>query len=374
MVEIVIKILYVTTIGSTMGFFEKFIEVLVRDGCTVDIACNTSEGNVPEFFYELGCKVYPIQTSRSPLNKGNLTAVRQLRELVAQNSYDIVHCHTPVAAICTRFACRKARKQGTKVFYTAHGFHFYKGAPLKNWLIYYPVEKICSYFTDVLITINQEDYALAKKKMRAKRVEYVPGVGIDLEKFSGMPVDKAEKRRELGIPQDATLLLSVGELNENKNHQVIIRAMARLREPTLHYMIAGQGNQKEELLNLASELGLADRLHLLGFRKDVKELCEVSDIFCFPSRREGLGQASIEAMACGLPLVTSNIHGINDYSQNDVTGYKCAPDDVDGFAKIIRLLIDEPVHREKFSENNQRIAQRYNVKNICQTMRCLYGI
>ena len=155
------KILYITTIGGTMNFFQSFIQRLVQEGHTVDIACNNTTSKVAGFYYELGCNVYAIQTSRSPLNKGNIRAIRQIKTLVENNHYDIVHCHTPIAAMCTRIACRRARKQGTKVFYTAHGFHFYKGAPLKNWLVYYPVEKICSYFTDILITINREDYALS---------------------------------------------------------------------------------------------------------------------------------------------------------------------------------------------------------------------
>jgi len=300
------KILYVTTIGTTMRFFEQFIAELVESGCTVDIACNDSVSKVPSVYHELGCKVYPIQTSRSPLDKGNLEAIRQLKTLVEQKNYDVVHCHTPIAAMCTRLACRKARKQGTKVFYTAHGFHFYEGAPLKNWLLYYPVEKMCAHFTDVLITINQEDYNLAKKKLKAKRIEYVPGVGIDLEKFSGAAVDKAAKRRELGIPEDATLLLSVGELNENKNHETVIRAMAGL---DAYYIIAGAGARQSVLENAVSELGIADRVKFLGYREDIAALCAAADVFIFPSFREGLSVSVMEAMASSLPVVCSRIRG-----------------------------------------------------------------
>lgn len=303
------KILYVTTIGGTMNFFKNFIAELVWSGCTVDIACNDSETKVSDFYSELGCKVYSIQASRSPLNRGNLTAIKQLKKLVEENEYDIVHCHTPVAAMCTRLACRKARKQGTKVFYTAHGFHFYKGAPLKNWLLYYPVEKLCAHFTDVLITINQEDYALAKKKLKAKQIEYVPGVGIDLKKFSGVAVDKTAKRQELGIPEDATLLLSVGELNENKNHETVIRAIAGM---DVYYIIAGKGGRQGHLEQIIEELGLTSRVKFLGFRKDVGELCGAADIFVFPSFREGLPVAVMEAMASDMPVVCSRIRGNTD--------------------------------------------------------------
>ena len=160
-----------------------------------------------------------ISFKRNPLHPKNWLAYKKLKNLIKKENFDIVHCHTPVGGLLGRLASRKARKKGTTVFYTAHGFHFYKGAPLKNWLFYYPVEKLCSYFTDVLITINQEDYVLSKKRMRAKQIEYVPGVGIDLHKFEDVQVDKAIKRQEIGVPEDVCLLISVGELSDRKNHR-----------------------------------------------------------------------------------------------------------------------------------------------------------
>ena len=190
------KILYATTVSCTMNFFKGFISELVKEGNSVELACNC-DFPVDSFYDDLGLRVYDIPFSRSPLNKSNLSAYRQLKKIVESGEYDIVHCHTPVAAMITRLACRRGRKKGTKVIYTAHGFHFYKGAPKINWLIYYPIEKICSYITDVLITINKEDYTLAQKKMRAKKVEYVPGVGIAVNKFANPGVTKKQKREEL---------------------------------------------------------------------------------------------------------------------------------------------------------------------------------
>lgn len=303
------KILYTTTIGSTMSFFREIIWELKREGHVVDIATN-EEGNnaiVPEYYREWGCRVYPLLCSRSPFNIGNVKAIQQIQQIVMDNYYDLVHCHTPIAAMCTRIACRKIRKQGTKVIYTAHGFHFYEGAPLKNWLIYYPIEKICSYWTDVLITINKEDYLLAKKKMKAKRIEYVPGVGIDLKKFNKIKVDKITIRKKLGVPEKAKLLLSVGELNENKNHEIVIRAIANLN--SIYYIIAGCGPLHEHLEEVIKECGLTDRVKLLGFREDVKELYKTVDAFIFPSFREGLSVALMEAMASGLPCLVSKIRG-----------------------------------------------------------------
>lgn len=302
------KILYVTTVGMTSRFFENYISVLLKNGHTVEFACNSKDSPVTAFYTERGITVHDIDCSRSPFSSGNIKAVGQIRALAEKNNYDIIHCHTPIAAACTRLACRSARKKGTKVFYTAHGFHFYKGAPAKNWAIFYPVERICARFTDVLFTITKEDYALAQKKLRAARVEYVPGVGVDIERFASEPMSKREKREELKIPNDALLLLSVGELNTNKNHQVVLRALSKI-EKNIHYVIAGVGDRAEALKSLAAELGMAERFHLLGFRRDIPELCRAADAYILPSVREGLNVSTIEAMASGLPCIVGRIRG-----------------------------------------------------------------
>ena len=368
------KILYVTTISLTMNsFFKPHIKMLVEQGHKVDIACNFSDLELNGLYRELGCGFYQIDFSRSPLSLDNLKAYKQLKEVIKNGGYDIVHCHTPNAAVITRLVCRKLRKKNKlKVFYTAHGFHFYKGAPKLNWLVYYPVEKLCSRFTDKLITINQEDYELAKSKFKAKEVCYVPGVGIDLSRFENVEVDRREKRREIGVPEDAFLLVSVGELNENKNHQVIIRAMAKLGNPNIHYAIAGVGDKKEYLEELAQTLGVSDRLHLLGYRRDIPELNTAADAFCFPSHREGLGLAAIEAMACGLPIITSNVHGINDYSIDGVTGYKCSPTDAEGFASAIEKLLKNRDLIEKTNSSNKEYIKKYSINEIVPKVKFIY--
>lgn len=370
------RILYVATISLTVNsFFKSHIEMLVTQGHQVDIACNDRDLPLDVLYEKLGCRQHRIDFSRSPLSADNLRACKQLKKIIENGDYDIVHCHTPNASVITRLVCRKLRKRlGVKVFYTAHGFHFYKGAPLLNWLLYYPVEKLCSRFTDKLITINQEDYALAKEKFHAKEVHYVPGVGVELSKFADIQVDRNAKRRELGVPEDAFLLLSVGELNENKNHQIIIKALARLNRPDVHYAIAGLGGRHDALKQLAAELGISRQVHLLGYRTDIPELNFAADVFCFPSHREGLGVAAIEAMACGLPLITSNVHGINDYSTDGVTGYKCAPTDADGFADAIGQVIKSSSMRREMGKRNRLFAQKYEVTEINHFMKAIYGL
>ena len=365
------KILYVTTIGTTMGFFKSFIGTLLKEGHTVDIATNNSLKKVPDCYSQWGCRIFSLSCSRTPFSKGNLSAIGQIRRLVEQEQYDIVHCHTPIAAACTRLACRKLRKKlGVKVFYTAHGFHFFKGAPIKNWLLFYPMEKLCAHYTDKLITINQEDYNRAKRKMKAKEVCYVPGVGVDFSRFQGITVDRAAKRRELGLPENGTILLSVGELNENKNHQTVIRALAQMQRDDLYYMIAGVGTKEEELKDLAACLGLADQVQLLGYRSDVPELCYAADLFCFPSFREGLPVSLMEAMGSGLPCVASRIRGNTDlldseggafFDPHSVEQCRCA---------ILEVLSGD---RVRMGQHNIQKTKVFSAENVLKIMKTIYS-
>ena len=366
------RILYITTIGSTMGFFKDFIRELLDEGHTVDIATNENEAKVHDYYREWGCGVHQIDCSRAPLRKENLYAIKQINEIVNGNKYDIVHCHTPIAASCARLACKGLRKKGVKVIYTAHGFHFYKGAPLKNWLIYYPVEKMCAHWTDALITINREDYALAQKKMKAKKIYYVPGVGIDTERFRDAVVDKKAKRAELGVPQDAVLLLSVGELNENKNHETVIKALAQIKRKDVHYAIAGQGELENYLKKVATNFDVDKQVHLVGYRTDVAELYKAADICCFPSIREGLSVALMEAMASELPCVVSNIRGNTDLIQPEKGGYLLEPCDVSGFAHALARLVENVSLRQQMGAFNSKIVEKFDMLYVKNEMQKIY--
>lgn len=296
-----------------------------------------------------------------------------LKNLLKEESFDLIHCHTPVAAMLTRLAARKARKNGTKVIYTAHGFHFFKGAPLLNWLIYFPVEFICSFFTDVLITINQEDYRLAKKVMKAKKIEYIPGVGVDVEKYKNVEVDKKAKRKELGIPENAMMLLSIGELSHRKNHQVVIQALEKLKDNNIHYCIVGQGNLEEQLRNMVNCLGIEQQVHFLGFRNDINELCKVADIFVFPSLQEGLPVALMEAMAAELPVICSDIRGNSDLiSKNG--GYRCNPKSVNEFMLSINELVKNDEKKRDFKFNNFQLIEKFSIDEVKLKMITIYSL
>lgn len=364
------KILYVTTISNTVNaFLIPHINMLINEGHTVDVAFNI-EQEVKTEIKEIGCKIYTVPFKRNPLNKDNFRAYIMMKEIIETENYDLVHTHTPVASFIVRLACNKFNN--VKVIYTAHGFHFFKGAPLINWLVYYPIERWLARYTDILITINKEDYARAKNSFKAKKVEYIPGVGIDVKKFNEVVIDKSAKRRELGIPEGAFVVLSVGELNKNKNHETVIRAIAKLSNPNICYVICGQGQLKDYLENLIKGLGLEEQVKLLGYRTDIAEINKASDVFLFPSKREGLGLGALEAMASGLPIITSNIHGIVDYSINGKTGYTCNPTYVVGFAKAINKLVNSSDVRDKMGHQNAEISKKYDSKNTERIMKSIY--
>ena len=371
MERILMRILYTTTIGLTMNFFKSIIKELIESGNTVSIATNEMDGQFPvdDYFKQLGCEVYQISWVRKPLSTKNFKAIGELKKIL-QNGYDIVHCHTPIAAACTRFACRKLDKKKTKIIYTAHGFHFYKGAPIKNWLLFYPIEKICSRWTDVLITINREDFALAKKRFDALNTEYLPGVGIDVEQFRTKTVNWENKRRELGVDVKEFLIFSAGELNENKNHKTVINALAQIKDSQIRYLIAGDGKLREELQRLIQSLNLTDKVSLLGFRKDIKEIYEVSNVYVLPSFREGLNVSVMEAMASGLPCIVSDIRGNKDMIDEN-GGILCAPASTSDFANGIKQIIGS-INVEQMGAYNMAKAEFYSIKNINKRTQEIY--
>lgn len=366
------KILYVTTVAITMGFFPAHIKMLQDKGHTVELACNLDEA-LPEKAAVLGCTTHHIPFSRSPLSRENITAYRELKRLLTESHYDIVHTHTPNASAFVRLACRKLRKQDMKVFYTAHGFHFYDGAPLANWLLFYPVEWLCSHWTDVLITINHEDYTRAQNRFHAKQTLHIPGVGVNTAQF-GCHNTRESKRQELGIPANAKVLLTVGELNENKNQSVILRAMARLGDPDLHYVLCGQGEHNGILRNLAEELGLSDRVHLLGFRRDVAEIYPAADLYLCPSFREGLNVSIMEAMASGLPVICSDIRGNRDLVERDKGGLLCQADDTEGFAAAIQTLAASTELCQTMGSHNRTFVDRFSLQQVLVQLHQIYNV
>ena len=369
------KVLYVTTIASTMNFFPAHVKMLQEAGHTVELASNFSDREkcLKEPIQALSCMQHHIPFSRSPFSKDNLTAYKALKQLLEGNHYDIVHTHTPNASALVRLACRKLRKNGLRVFYTAHGFHFYSGAPRKNWLIYYPVEKFLSRWTDVLITINAEDYQRAKKSFHAKKTVYIPGVGMNTGGFCDPGYIRGKRRKEIGAPEDALLLLSVGELNENKNHQTVLKAMTKC-SADIHYVICGFGDKKDALLAKAQELGIGERVHLMGVRRDISQWMTDADVYMFPSFREGLSVSLMEAMTSGLPVVCSDIRGNRDLIEKETGGILCPPGDPAAFAQAILRLKGSPELRRRMGEHNREAVEGFSTRRVLEELKKIYQI
>ena len=314
---------------------------------------------------------YNLPFERSPLKKGNLEAYKQLKEIIQKGNYDLIHCHTPVGAVVARVAAASSRKKGTKVIYTAHGFHFYKGAPLLNWLVYFPVEWLLAPLTDVLITINREDFDRAERLLHAKKTVYIPGVGIDTARFRDNEEKGAALRRELGIPENAGVLLSVGDLNKNKNHRAVLDALAGMENQNLFYVVCGRGPFKEELEMYAQERGLGNRARFMGYRNDIPDFYAMADIFVFPSFREGLSVSVMEAMASGKPIVCSRIRGNTDLVEDGVNGFLIDPGEPRSIAAAVLRLYDSG-KQEEISQNNREKAESYSLGAIVEEYRKVY--
>ena len=321
--------------------------------------------------YDIKIKSVPI--SRNPLAKTNWAAYKELVAFIKQEEIDYIHCNTPTGGILGRLAGKKCKVK--KVIYQAHGFHFYKGAPKKNWLVYYPVEKWLAHYTDALITINSEDFELAKTKFRLRKngkVYYVPGVGIDTSQYNPSETSREEKRIALGLSESDVALISMGDLIERKNYDTAIRAIAQANEPKLQYFICGKGPEEENLKALAESLGVTKQIHFLGFRSDIKELLVAADIFLFTTKQEGLPRSMMEAMASGLPCVASKIRGNTDLLEGTEGGFLCETVDVAAYAGKLKLLANDKALREKMGENNLITIQKFSIETINKEVRKIY--
>ncbi|WP_130858634.1 glycosyltransferase family 4 protein [Gracilibacillus phocaeensis] len=366
------KILFCATVDYHFKAFHlPYMQWFQKQGWEVHVA---AAGNINLPYTN---QQYRIAIQRSPFHRSNLAAYKQLKEIIDQNHYTMIHCHTPFGGVLARLAARETRKQGTRVLYTAHGFHFCKGAPVANWLFYYPIEKYLSRYTDALILINQEDYELAKKhKFHATSIEHVHGVGVDTEKYK--PIDKQKKRelrKSLGYQADDFLLFYAAEFNKNKNQQLLVHAMALVQEqvPNARLLLAGEGPLFEHCQQLASELGVVDRIDFLGFRKDIDQLLPMCDVGVASSLREGLPVNIMETMACGLPVVAVDNRGHRELIDHNKSGWLLSSPHALDFAN---QLIDVSKMAETelmFGKHaREKIESLYTVDRILMEKRKVY--
>ena len=360
-----LKLLYILNETRRVNNFSYSSECAALDmGFEFHIAGNWSYASDDERMADEqkhGIKIHQIDFIRSPYNPGNIKAYKKLLELVKREQYDIIHCNTPIGGLLGRLVGKKCNVK--KVIYQVHGFHFYKGAPKKNWLIYYPIEKWLARYTDALVTRNHGDLALAKEKMKLRRggkVYYVPGVGIDSAAYVRDDEVRRAKREELGLSESDVMLVTMGNLDRGKNFDTLIRAISLAENKRTHLFICGEGPEKERLASLAKELSVSERVHLLGYRTDMKELLFASDIFVFSSFREGLSRSVMEAMAVGLPCIVSKIRGNVDLIEDGKGGFLVPPASATGFAEAIDKISGDAALAEGMSAQNLDRVKKFD--------------
>ena len=365
------KVLFVATVVKLhiMVFHIPYLEWFKKNGYEVHVAAKNDYSNMEDCKIPYCDKFYDIPFDRSPIKKNNINSYKNLKKIIDTNEYEIIHCHTPVGGAITRLAAKESRKNGTKVIYTAHGFHFFKGSSIANWLFFYPIERHLSKFTDDLITINKEDFFLAKKFPKSN-IHHLPGVGINIDEIKD--TTKVNIREELLLSPEDIILLSVGEINNNKNHEVVIQALAECSKVNIHYVICGEGAQKEYLIELSNRLKLKNNVHFLGFRNDVTGIYKDCDLFIFPSYREGLSVSLMEAMANGLPVIASEIRGNSDLIFHNKGGYLFKPSDSKQLSHYIKNLVNNREKRYSFGKFNSRVVEDYSIKNVIKEIEKVY--
>ena len=365
------KVLFVATVVQLHieRFHIPYLKWFHDQGWQVDVAARNDYEDPKDCKIPFCDHFYDLPFERSPFRQENLWALKELKKLLAREHYDIIHGHTPMGGVVARLAARKSREKGTKVLYTAHGFHFYRGAPMLNWLLYYPVERLLARWTDVIVTMNREDERRAER-FPCSRSVYIPGVGVDISRFA-QGLSREEARTRLGLGREEAFVLSVGELIPRKNYGVALEAVARLGRKDVQFWIAGTGASEGELRAQIDRLGLREQVKLLGFRSDIPDLLHAADVFFFPSRQEGLPVALMEAMASGLPIVCSRIRGNTDLIDEGKGGYLAAPGDAEGFSRALESILDGADTAEMRAYNRQKI-QLFGREAVMEQMAALY--
>ena len=371
------KVLFVATVVKThlMQFHIPYLKMFQEMGWETAVAAKNDYENPEDCVIPYCDTYYDIPFERLPWKPKNLLSYRMLKKIIDAGNYDIIHCHTPVGAMIARLAALSARKKGTKVIYTAHGFHFFRGAPLQNWFLFYPAEWLLAPVTDVLITINKEDYARARKQLHAKRIEYVPGVGINTGKFRALTLDRVEKRHSLGYGEEDFLVLTVAEMTANKNHITVLKALALLKARgelgNIHYLICGRGEMWQSLAESSRELGIADHVNFLGYRADVPELYKASDLFLFVTLREGLSVALMEAMSSGMSIVCAKIRGNTDLIEEGVSGV-FSENSPEAVAEQILAMYRDPERRQALGQAAAERALLFDETHVLQQVKDIY--
>ena len=356
-----------TTDNMITQFLIPHIKHMQELGGEVECVCART-GKWFEEIEKEGIVCHEIAFKRSPLKFANLKAYFKLKKLQKEKNYDIIYCQQPVGGLMGRLIGKKFKK---KVIYTAHGFFFFKGCKFKNKLIYKTAEKWMSKYTDVLITINEEDFEAAKK-FKAKKVFKISGIGYQPNKFKDLDFDKEKFKKSLGVKKDEKVIVSVSELIKRKNYETMIKAVSNLRYEKIKYLICGCGVLEEKLKKLVKKLELEDKVIFLGYRDDVAKILSIADIFLHCSFHEGLTVALMEAMNSSLPVVTSDARGNKDLIEDGKGGFVCPADDVKAITEKLKKLIDDGILRSQFGVYNKLCVKKYSLENVIKELDEIY--
>lgn len=358
------KIIFVANVAKEhiLKFHVPSIKAFKDEGWIVDVACSGDE-EIPYCDHQ-----FHMCWKRSPFTTKTLQGIKDLKKIINEGKYDVIYCHTPVGGMIARIAACQAHKAGTKVVYFAHGFHFFKGAPKVNWIVYYPVEKVLTKCTDKIITINAEDCENAKKLLKCKQVIQIDGMGIDLDAFTStdIPKERTRIREELGIPQDAWVMIYLAELIHNKNQKMLLDTLKLMiqKHPNTYLIMAGVDHYRGRIQEYAKEIGVENNYRYLGWRSDKEALYAAADICTATSIREGFGLNLVEAMAMGLPVVATKNRGHNTIIQDGKNGYLVEVGDSEEMAnRIISILTYNELHKSGY-EDLMKYDQREIIKRI----------
>ena len=366
------KVLFVANISKhILRFHLPYLKWFKEHGFETHVAAGGNE-EIP------WCDVkHEVSIERSPFSLKNIRAHKELKKIIEANQFALVHGHTPMGGVLARTASVAARKNGTKVLYTAHGFHFYKGSPLANWLLYYPVEKYLASYADGIITINHEDYRLlSDKNFQVKDKFYINGVGVDPARFNPItPEIKSKLRNELGYSDNQFVLVYVAEFIHRKNHRFVIDAAVELKStiPDLKILFAGRGILLEEMKKYAQDKGVSEYIDFLGFRTDIEKVMAIADVGISASRQEGLGLNLVEEMFLGLPVVASQDRGHRELVVPGENGFLYEQNKQEEFVSYITQLYNDTEKRKAFGEKSKTFAEKFSLENSVNSMAKIYS-
>jgi glycosyltransferase involved in cell wall biosynthesis len=367
------KVLFSATVFRHLTDFHlPYIHYFIEQGYEVWATANDDRNN-RKMLTDLGVKCIDTSFSRNSLSIKNFKAYKEMKEIFKKEKFELVHVHTPIAAVLTRYAFKYA--DYGKIIYTAHGFHFFKGAPLKNWMLYYTMEKLAIDKTDYLITINKEDYDRSLKMGFDKdKVSFVHGVGVEDKTIELTEYQKMELKQKLRIESQSQIISYVAELNINKNHEFLLRNWKEIKEknPLSTLLIIGFGKNEEKLKIYVKEKGLRD-VFFLGYREDVASILQITDIICLLSFREGLPKSIMEGMMYETPAIVSDTRGLKDLVEDGVSGKVVKLNNDEELKNAFNIMLQDTDVYNNMKKAAYSRVNKYKTCNVINEYKAIYS-